>query len=783
MTQGRADACPGLLDVAPSGLNLTPLAGDPIILGNARFTVITPNCVRMEYAPRHGFVDKPTLFAFNRSARSADTKITQDDQLLTLDTGKLRLEYRPDGEVFSSKNLKAFFRPGEIEWNPESKSSQNLGGPVSTLDGWKGPRDLPDGLLSRDGWYLLEDSGQPLLGENWIEQRPGGMAPSSNKHRETAIHSDLDWYLFAYGSDYKAALRSLSAISGNVPLPRRQILGSWYCRWHAYTADQFKEIVREYKEHDFPLDILVMDMDWHTQAEARTGFGHARNIGWTGYTWNKELIPDPEKLLNELKQDGISVTLNDHPADGMREHEEYYEEFIEKLSKDTEPNPPFNAGSRRYMDAFFKTAHEPLENQGVDFWWLDWQQDYLYQSVLGVPGLNHLPWLNRLYYQHSERDNRRGQSFSRWGGWGDHRHPIQFSGDTHATWEMLAFEVPFSAVSGNAGCFFWAHDLGGFCGERNPEMFARWVQFGALSSSLRLHSCGDNLDRRPWLWGERFENSMRSAYQLRAQLMPYIYTSVRQCHDQAIPLLRPMYLEYPEREESYQAPQQYLFGDSLLAAPITAPGNGSDLVADQKVWFPEGTWFNFFSGEKFTGEMTAHVKAGIDEIPLFVKAGVPLPMQPYTQRMTTAPLSELIVRCYPGESGSSTLYEDDGQTQGYLKNEFATTSLRYERNGDLMTIRIGAVSGTYEGQENERSYRIELPRTSKASEATVNGNKIPAEYQEGASMNIVHIPSQPIPQDIEIRIIASESTLVEPDGQRLLPDNGFAPSRADREAH
>jgi len=725
-----------------------------VIMGNARFTVISAECVRLEYAPTNGFVNKPTLFAINRAVAYTGAKIARQDHLLTIETNKFRLEYRPDGSAFNEKNLTVIFNNGQKAWNPGLKAAQNLGGPVPTLDGWNGPRKLPDGMLSREGWYLLDDSGQPLLNNGWIVQRPGGMAPSAPQGKRCAINGDIDWYLFVYDSDYKAALRALAMVSGKAPMPRRHIFGSWYCRWYHYTADEFRAIVREYKDHDFPLDILVMDMDWHTQRDARYGYGHARNLGWTGYTWNKALIPEPQKLVKELKDEGIFVTLNDHPCDGMRDHEEHYDEFIKMLPGNQPTNPSFNAGDPAYMAAFFKAAHGPAEDDGIDFWWLDWQQDYIYPSVHGVPGLPHLPWLNYLYYKDSEKNNRRGQAYSRWGGWGDHRHPIQFSGDTVATWPMLAFEVPFTAISGNAGCFFWAHDLGGFSGERNPEMFTRWVQFGALSSSLRLHSCGGNLDRRPWLWGEQFENAMRRAYHLRAALMPYIYTSVRQCYDQTLPLIRPMYIEYPSREEAYQNPQQYLFGDSLLSAPISSPGNGPNFDAEQTIWFPEGVWFNLLSNKKFEGSQTVTVKASIDEIPVYAKAGVPIPMQPYTQRMTTAALNTLIVRCYPGESGASSLYEDDGQTLGYTKNEFATTELYYQCKTDCVTLKIGPTKGTYTGQPTKRAYRVELPCTAKAQTATVNGKHLTVSYDDQAHMNVIEIPTQPIGQAVEITIDA-----------------------------
>ncbi len=727
--------------------------GGQIAMGKARFTVLTPYCVRMEWgAP----VDQPTLFGYNRAVRQADAKITQDSKGLTIDTGILRLTYIADGNAFNGTNLTVVFKNGtkDAEWNGASTNASNLGGPVATLDRWKGPGKVSDGLLSRDGWYLVDDSGAPVLTARGIVQRPGCLPRSLLPEGARPVAKDCDWYLFVYGTDYKAALSSLALISGKVPMPRRHTFGSWYCRWHDYTADDFRQIVQGYKEHDFPLDILVMDMGWHTQVDANSGYGHAGRLGWTGYTWNKQLIPDPEKLLKELRTDGIFVTLNDHPCDGMRSHEEHYSEFMKMLPAGTRDNPPFSAGDPTYMNAFFKTALEPRENQGVDFWWVDWQQDYIYKYVHGVPGLSHLPWLNYLYFQHSERGERRGQGFSRWGGWGDHRNPIQFSGDTGATWDMLAFEIPFTAMSGNAGCFFWAHDLGGFAGERNPEMFTRWIQFGALSSALRVHSVGE-LDRRPWLWGEPFEKSMRVAYHLRSQLLPYIYTSVRQCYDQTLPLVRPMYLDYPEFEDAYLNPQQYMFGDNLLAAPVTSPGTGTNYVAGQKVWFPGGTWFNVFSGEKFSGNSTVTVNVPLDEIPLFAKAGVPIPMQPYTQRMSTAPLKQLIVRCYPGVSGSSSLYEDDGQSKGYMRQEFATTSLSYQNDADSVTVKISPVKGAYAGQPAQRASRIELPRTRKCAEALCNGQKIAVEYEEKSSMNIVTIPPMPIDQGLTIKIMAA----------------------------
>ncbi len=728
-----------------------------VVEGDARFTVITPHCIRLEYAPRYGFVDAPTLFAVDRAARYEGGAVTRRDGMLMIDTGRLQVSYTPDGQAFHPGNLNATISYGNrsVTWEPGQKNKHNLGGPLSTLDGMSGAAPLPDGLLARDGWFLLDDSGRHILVDDWIAQRPGGLPVE----RGLAHEQDIDWYLFGYGTDYRAALKSLAAVAGRAAMPRRHVLGSWYCRWHPYTSEDFRRIVEEYREHDFPLDILVMDMDWHT-LDARAGMGHCRTLGWTGYSWNRDLLPDAETLLRELKADGIRVTLNDHPADGIRDHEACYREFMRRIGLQPRPgqNPPYDPGNRRYLEAVFATAHTPLEAQGVDFWWIDWQQDYAFPYVTGVPGLRHLPWLNERYYRFSERDDaRRGQIFSRWGGWGDHRHPIHFSGDAVATWDMLAFQVPFTLASGNTGCFFWAHDVGGFGGERNPECYTRWVQFCALSAALRLHSSGDHLDRRPWLWGQPYVDAMRAAFRLRTRLFPYIYSAVRQCYDEMLPLLRPMYLDAPEEPEAYAHETQYLFGDNLLVAPIVTPGQGSDHRASRIVWLPPGVWYNLLSGERLEGGRTVTIRATIDEIPVYARAGIPLPMQPDTPRMSATPWSTLIVRCYPGERGETLLYEDDGQSRGYLDGACAWTQLRYECRGNRIRLQIGPAEGTFAGQLDRRAYRIELPCTQPVREAKLNGRCVAVAYDAAQRMNVVETPPYTIREPIEIVVTTGKN--------------------------
>jgi len=726
------------------------LFGNPIRIGNSRFTFLTDNLVRMEYAQEGKFLDDPTLFAINRTPTYTNVKVEEKaNNKYILTTPAMRIEYYNDGFPFGQTNLFVYFHDGKDEkekrWYIASRQRGNLLGAVTTLDDVGRAIPRQEGLLSKDGWYLINDTGKDIVQDGWITQR-------DKQHVQ-------DLYLFVYGTDYKQALKSLKEISGPAPLPRKYILGSWYCRWWNYTDDDYRKIVNEYREHDFPLDIMVFDMGWHTQKEAKVGTGHAGQKGWTGYSWNRELIPDPEKLIKEFKDDNIYVVLNEHPHDGLRPHEDAYQAFIKELGTNTTTMgvPLFDAGNKAYMDAFMKYAHKESDDMGVAFWWLDWQQDYLYPEVRGTR-TKHLPWLNHIYYNYSKQDNLRGAGFSRWAGWGDHRHPIQFSGDAVGNWDVLKFQVDMTTTSGNAGCFFWAHDIGGFYGGKDAELYTRWTQFGLLNSSLRIHSVLDkDLDRRPWLWGEAAEEALRRIYHLRSQIIPYVYSSVWQCYDKMLPLNRAMYIEYPTEAEAYKNPQQFLFGDLLLGAPITSAGENNGKDAKQEVWLPGGNiWYNFFTGQKYQGGQKITETCSLNTFPLYIKGGYPFPMQPYTSRMASTQLTELIIRSYPGIEGDEntyTLYEDDGLTVDYQKGNFATTKLTYQKNVKETTIVIHPAEGSYKGQPSVRSYRIELPGINENSTIFVNGKKVKPVFDKDLNGLAVSTKPVDIRKAVEIRIL------------------------------
>jgi len=319
-------------------------------------------------------------------------------------------------------------------------------------------------------------------------------------------------------------------------------------------------------------------------------------------------------------------------------------------------------------------------------------------------------------------------NFSRWGGWGDHRHPVHFSGDTHSNWEVLEFLPSFTAASGNAGVAYWSHDLGGhFSAGKgvDPELSARWIQFGALSPVMRVHCSRDpSVDRRPWLHGEEHARAARKAFALRSRLLPYLYTSARQCHEAGLPLLRPMYLHYPDEDQAYASPQQYLIGEDLLASPVVRPGFGPGKLVHAKVWFPAGDWYHWETHQMFRGPLETVVPTDLDAMPLFVRGGAPVCLQdPGSQRVCDTH-QPMVVRLYPGPAADRAHYEDDGESLAYQGGAWRKTPLcgnPLDGGGQLLVLgpaegaqpagaEFGAASPDAGGDgQSRRDWIVELP--------------------------------------------------------------------------
>lgn len=696
--------------------------------GNARFTVLTPQLIRMEWSADGQFEDRATLTFVNRETPVPEFKVRESKSKLTITTPALTLTYLKNGK-FSDKNLKAVFTLNgrEVVWTPGMENPQNLLGTTRTLDGADGSKlkePMEQGILSRAGWSLIDDSQRHVLTpdgsewEEWVEARPEG--------------DRQDLYLFAYGHDYKQALADYALVAGRAPMPPKYTLGYWWSRYWQYSDNEFVDLVNKLKSMDVPIDVLIVDMDWHETWGLRKSNSpkdeYGQRIGWTGYTWQKELFPSPANFLKWTENEELKVALNLHPASGIQPYEAVYNDFTKEYGwSEKGKSVPFKIDERKWADAYFKTVLEPMERNGVDFWWLDWQQ---WKESKYTPGLSNTFWLNHTFFNHAERQNPglRPFIYHRWGGLGSHRYPLAFSGDTYATWPMLAYLPYFTATASNVNYGWWGHDIGGHMFHKtqkatDPELYTRWLQYGVFTPIFKTHSTKDpRIERCIWCFPDHMF-LMRDAIRLRYTLAPYIYNAARENYDTGVGMCRPMYYDYPESDKAYETPEQFMFGNDILATTITQPVDSITGLAPRTIWFPEGAWFDCATGSMYEGGRTEELHYTLAENPHYAKAGSIIPMNPATVKNLQQPCDTLVLTFIPGGDGQLCHYEDDGMSQQY-KTNYAVTTVTKKQEGNTVRVRISPREGSFAGASDSRSYELRFPAVFPPKSVKVNGKEL-----------------------------------------------------------
>lgn len=748
--------------------------------GQVRFSVLTPQMIRMEWAADGVFEDHASLVVINRRLPVPKFTHQEKDGWLVIDTGKLTVRYKIGSGVFAPENLQASFQVNgrAANWVPGMQNPGNLGGTIRTLDGANGPVPIAQGILSRDGWILLDDSTTPLFdsnfgGKNW----PWALARPEHDYR--------DFYFFAYGHDYRGELLDYTRIAGKIPLPLRFVFGAWWSRYWAYTDEEFEELVNEFREHDVPLDVLVVDMDWHPTFGTRwwenktDPSGHT--LGWSGYSWNPLYFPDPTEFLAKMHSDGLKVTLNMHPASGVQPFEDSYPEMARAMGIDpaTKQYVPFDIANQKFATNYMNILHHPLERQGVDFFWLDWQQE----NRTSITGLSPTWWLNYVHFTDMEREGKRPLLFHRWGGLGNHRYQIGFSGDVVTSWASLAFQPFFTATAANVGYGYWSHDIGGHLpGPVEPELYTRWVEWGAFSPVLRTHTTKNPAsERRIWAFPDRYAQAMHEAFVRRYALVPYIYTAARETYDTGISLLHPLYYEFPEAEEAYTHRDEYFFGSDMIVAPIVTPLDAVSQLSACSIWLPEGEWVEWSTGQRVRGPKEITRLAALDETPVYVRAGSIIPMAPKMSSTGAKPLDPLIVQIFPDTKGAGKLYEDAGDSLGYKTSEFAWTNIQEHMNADgSMDVEILPIEGAYPGMPGERSYELRIAGTWPPTAITASASfarvrvalKKPVtgwQYDGETATTIIDIPATSVRQRLSVHITfpKRDNTLIDGIGGKI----------------
>ncbi|KAL2163952.1 hypothetical protein VTH06DRAFT_3165 [Thermothelomyces fergusii] len=661
-----------------------------------RFALLTERLIRYEWSEDGGFEDRASTFAIFRHFDAPQYRVVEAHNRLEIITDYFHLTY--DKKKFSPEGLSV--KVGSDVWHYDGKSYGDLGGTARTLDGAYGRVELEPGVLSRKAYAVLEDSKSMLFDDDgWIAVREPGR---------------IDGYVFAYHGEHKAAIRDFYRLSGRQPVLPRWVLGNWWSRYHAYSADEYLELMDRFTREGIPLTTSIVDMDWHRVDDVPPRYGS----GWTGYSWNRNLFPDPEGFLRGLRKRNLKVALNDHPADGIRAFEDLYPAVAKALQHDTSRGEPirFDCTDRRFMDAYFDVLKARLEQQGVMFWWIDWQQG----TGSRLPGVDPLWVLNHYHYlcsRRNARDTERPITFSRYAGAGCHRYPIGFSGDTQTTWEGLAFQPEFTATASNIGYGWWSHDIGGhWGGVRSNELTVRWVQLGCFSPILRLHSNKSAWNsREPWNYEGEAHRIMKDFLVLRHRLIPFLYTmNVRASHE-GEPLVQPMYWNHPRDEEAYTVPAQYYFGPDLVVAPITSPNSPVTLMGGTRAWLPPGRYVDLLHPRLvYDGGRYMRLHRDLARMPVLAREGtiVPLDTTPRTGHGAARP-AEITILLVVGRDAHFELVEEpeerpDDETP---LSAFVRTPISWSQADGVLTIgpeRSGARAGAGAGARRWRQWNVKL---------------------------------------------------------------------------
>ena len=739
---------PILLGLALACLLPGSAEAQPVVDGDARFEVITPSLIRLEYAPDRRFENRPTLTTDGRLKTSPGfrTGIRGDRRFIRTD--RITLLWRR-GEPFGAASLRV--RIGRRTIRPRlGPNPAPLGGWRRALDHTDGPVPLHEGVLSRAGWYLLDDSETALITRRWFEARS---RPDSYQ----------DLYLFAYGHDYRRALRDLRALTGRAPLLPRKAFGVWFSRWWPYGDADWRRIVKRFRSERVPLDTLSVDTDFkavHDEAGAAIAAAAVGAPGlpysWNAWDWNRDLYPDPRRFFGWADRQGIEVGLNIHPS--INSEDPLFTETQQRAGgglvaddgcRVVQADPlgqcmVFDWSDRRQLAAYF-ALHRRFERQGTDFWWLDWCCDGTRSSA---PGLTPDTWINRRYFLRQRSRGSRWPAFQRIGGsfqlgfggragngaLAEHRYTIQFTGDTCANWEQLAFASEFTAAAASIGMPYVSHDIGTFFSQSPrdlcdrqlspivapqenflpPDLYARWVQLGAFQPLDRLHS--HHGQRLPWEYSGAASRSAARFLRLREALIPYLYTLARQARDTGLPMVRPLYLHWPRRSAAYEHASQFTLGRDLLVAPVTKPGGR----AQTRVWLPPGRWVDWFTGRRFRGPGVLRLTVPLSRMPVFLRAGGIVATQPPVATTPAAPPRRLILTAHRGKGGI-TLYEDAGDGLAYERGRFSRIRVAQRPRGGSQVLRIGPARGRFSGMPRRRSYVIRLMGTSRPGRVRVNG--------------------------------------------------------------
>ena len=675
-----------------------------IIKGNKfRITVLTDSLVRLEYNNEGVFLDSPTELVWYRNFPKPNFEIKEDSNYLEIKTKYFKLTYAKErdfngGRLNPSANLKIDLLNTDRFWYYNHPEARNLLTAADSLTEDNGKIKMRKGLYSADGFVSLDDSKGDIL-------EPNGAL----KKRET---KGIDIYVFFYLNDFSKCLNDYYLITGYPALIPRYALGNWWSRNMNYNDEEIKKLVEDFNYYEIPLSVFLLNRDWHIHNYNNKDLN-------TGFTFNKENVHEPDKVVEYLHSKGIRIGLDIDPMEGFYPFEQYYEQAKKYLQTDSKGIIPFSVLDPKTVDVYLKLFIHPLDALGIDFYFLDTK-------------LNEKLWLLDHYQFTDMKRNykRRPMILTANAGVAVHRYPVLYSGKSIVSWDTLKRIPLHNSSAANMGVSFWSHDIGGFYkGIEDNELYTRYVQLGTFSPILKFGAeKGKYYKREPWRWSVKTYKIVKDYLNLRHRLIPYLYTEAYKYHKFGIPIIKPLYYQAKEMYDDPIYRNEYYFGSELFVSPIITK---KDYVMNRVVhrfFMPEGTWYDFVTGKKFPGgrEYISFFKD--EDYPVFAKAGSIVVLGDNENKNDTTPPKDMEIHIFPGRSNLYKLYEDDGVSDLYRKGFYLLSSIDYNYLPNNYTVIIRALEGKSGIVPATRNYKIRFRNTREANDVIVYFNNDPIPF-------------------------------------------------------
>ena len=666
-----------------------------------RFTILTERLIRLEYNENGIFEDRATQNIFCRKFDVPKFDVMEDARMVTIVTDYFRLFYIKNSHFRGSRispasNLKVEFlenvdssKPNRY-WYYGMPEVKNYGAPGFDLFDKK-KFVLDKGLFSLDGFVTIDDSKSMIIDEDGLFYK--------NEN------DSIDLYLFVYLNDFSKCLQDYYSITGFTPLIPRYALGNWWNRNCKYNDDDLKDLITNFKEKKIPISTIILSHDWHLK-------NGNRNTN-TGFTFNSFLFKNPLATIKYIHDNGIKLGLTIDPIEGLTSIDAVYNETVKYLQPGNDGVIPFNVFDARVIDVYLKFYIHQLDNMGVDFYFVDCNNKSRLSDIFI---LNHYQ-----FYDMLKSINRRPLMYGYNTGICSHRYSVLYSGMSIVGWDTLR-QIPLININSiNKGITWWAHDIGGFHnGTEDNELFIRFVQLGTFSPILKLASeTGKYYKREPWRWGVKAYDITKDYLQLRHRLIPYIYSEAYKLSRYGTPFLYPLYYTKPEMYDDPLYQNEYYFGSEFFVSPILT---SKDYIMDRvihKFFIPEGTWYDFITGKKFPGNRRYVSFFKDQEYPVFVRMGAIIPMASGDDIFSTRPPQNMEIQVFPGKSNNYLLYEDDGETNLYLNNNYVLTLIDYNYMPNNYTVIIRALEGKDGIIPPIRNYKFVFRNTKQADDVTI----------------------------------------------------------------